>query len=236
MDFIVELPESQGFDAIYVCVDWLTKIAHFSPTNSNVTAEQTADLYVRNVFKIHSLPDDIVSDRGTKFVSKFSRRLLELLDVKGNRSTAYHPESDGKRERVNQTLEQYLRIYCDFHQDDWSQLLPLAEFTYNNAKKHFDPDVPFFANFGYHPRASLKVSRHGRLDSKTRSSARLERLEARRAQRFRFRVELRAYLQNCQSSKVEPSLDDPHRARAEPGLSSARLGSKKARKLVVTLI
>jgi Chromo (CHRromatin Organisation MOdifier) domain len=157
MDFIVELPPSQGFDAVYACVDRLTKMAHFVPTYSDVTSEQTADLYLRNVFKMHGLPDDVVSDRGTQFVSKFSRRLLELLDVKGNRSTAYHPESDGQTERVNQTLEQYLRIYCDFHQDDWSQLLPLAEFAYNNARNSSTGMSPFYANYGYHPRASLKV-------------------------------------------------------------------------------
>ena len=143
MDFIVELPQSQGYDAIYVCVDWFTKMAHFIPTNSNVTAEQTADLYLRNVFKNHGLPSNVVSDRGTQFVSKFSRRLLDLLDIQGNRSTAYHLESDGQTERVNQTLEQYLRIYCDFHQDDWSQLLPLAEFTYNNSKNSSTQMSPF---------------------------------------------------------------------------------------------
>jgi hypothetical protein len=132
-------------------------MAHFVPTNSNVTAEDTADLYIRNVFKNHGLPRDIVSDRGTQFVSKFTRRLLELLDVKGNRSTVYHPESDGQTERVNQTLEQYLRIYCDFHQDDWYQLLPLAEFVYNNAKNSSTGMSPFYANYGYHPRATAKV-------------------------------------------------------------------------------
>lgn len=157
MDFIMELPPSKGYDAIYVCVDRFTKMAHFCPTNSNVTAEGTAELYLKNIFKGHGLPDDIVSDRGTQFVSKFSRCLLELLDVRGNRSTAYHPESDGQTERVNQTLEQYLRIYCDFHQDDWSQLLPLAEFVYNNAKNSSTQVSPFYANYGYHPRASAKV-------------------------------------------------------------------------------
>jgi hypothetical protein len=88
---------------------------------------------------------------------KFTRRLLELLDVKGNRSTAYHPESDGQTERVNLTLEQYLRIYCDFHQDDWYQLLPLAEFVYNNAKNSSTGMSPFYANYGYHPRVIAKV-------------------------------------------------------------------------------
>ena len=90
-------------------------MAHFIHTNSNVTAEQTADLYLRNVSKNHGLPSDVVSDRGTQFVSKFSRRLLELLEIQGNRGTVYHPESDGQTERVNLTLEQYLRIYCEFH-------------------------------------------------------------------------------------------------------------------------
>jgi Integrase zinc binding domain/Integrase core domain len=150
MDYIVQLPPSHGYDAIYVCVDRLTKMAHFSPTNSEQTAEQTAELYLRNVFKNHGIPQDIVSDRGSQFVSKFTRRLLELLDVKGNRSTSYHPESDGQTERVNQTLEQYLRIYCDFHQDDWYQLLPLAEFVYNNAKSSSTGMTPFYANYGYH--------------------------------------------------------------------------------------
>src|SRR5947207_11302307 len=98
-----------------------------------------------------------VSDRGPQFISKFTRRLLELCEIKGNRSTAYHPQSDGQTERMNQTLEQYLRIYCSYHQDDWSQLLPLAEFVYNNSKNVSTGASPFYANYGYHPRANLKV-------------------------------------------------------------------------------
>ena len=132
-------------------------MAHFIATDTNITAEGTADLYLRHVFKHHGLPEDVVSDRGPQFVSKFTRCLLELLGIQGNRSTAYHPESDGQTERVNQTLEQYLRIYCDFHQDDWSQLLPLAEFAYNNAMNSSTKMSPFYANYGYHPRATLKV-------------------------------------------------------------------------------
>jgi len=115
MDFVVELLTSQGYDTIFVCVDRSTKMAYFCPTNTTITAEGTADLYLRHVFKHHGLPKDIVSDRGSQFVSKFTRPLLELCEVKGNRSTAFHPESDGQTERVNQMLEQYLRIYCSYH-------------------------------------------------------------------------------------------------------------------------
>ena len=158
MNFIVELLKSEGYDAIYVCVDRLTKMAHFILTNTTVTAEQTAQLFYRHIWKHHGLPADIVSDRGTQFVAKFTRHLLERLDIQGNRSTAYHPQSDGQTERVNQTLEQYLRVYCGYHQDDWHQLLPLAEFVYNNAQNSSTRVSPFFANYGYHPRCKVTVA------------------------------------------------------------------------------
>ena len=158
MDFIVELPKSEGYDSIYVCVDRLTKMAHFIPTHTTVTAEQTAQLFYRHVWKHHGLPADVVSDRGSQFVAKFTRHLLARLDVQGNRSTAYHPQSDGQTERVNQTLEQYLRVYCGYHQDDWHQLLPLAEFVYNNTQNSSTRQSPFFANYGYHPRCKVTVA------------------------------------------------------------------------------
>ena len=101
MDFIVELPPSGGYDAIYVCVDRLTKMAHFCPTTSTVTAEQTAQLLLQHVFKAHGLPADIVSDRRSQFNSLFTCQLLKLCHIKGNRSTAYHRQSDGQTERVN---------------------------------------------------------------------------------------------------------------------------------------
>ncbi len=158
MDLIVELPESKGFNAIFVCVDRLTKMSHFIPTKTDVTAAQAAQLYVQNVFRLHGLPQDIVSDRGQHFTSHFTCRLLELCEIKGNRSTAFHPQSDGQTERTNQTLEQYLRIYCDYQQDDWHDLLPFAEFVYNNTESTSTRMTPFFANYGYHPRCNLSLT------------------------------------------------------------------------------
>jgi RNase H-like domain found in reverse transcriptase/Reverse transcriptase (RNA-dependent DNA polymerase)/Integrase zinc binding domain/Chromo (CHRromatin Organisation MOdifier) domain/Integrase core domain len=158
MDFIVELPESDGFNAVYVCVDRFTKMAHFIATTTNVSAEEAAKLYLRHVFKHHGLPSDVVSDRGAQFTSRFFTSLLALCDVKSNKSTAYHPQSDGQTERVNQVLEQYLRVFCDYRQDDWNRLLPLAEFTYNNAQHTSTKVSPFFANYGFHPRCTLKVT------------------------------------------------------------------------------
>src|SRR5277367_4340658 len=157
MDFIVELLPSEGYNAIFVCVDRLTKMAHFIPCTSNVTVEQVAQLHCRHVSKHHGLPVDVVSDRGPQFVSHLTRQLLKRLDIHGNRSTVYHIQSDRQTEHVNQTLEQYLWIYCDYQQDDRHQLLPFAEFIYNNAQNSSTRVSPFFANYGYHPRCSVKI-------------------------------------------------------------------------------
>ena len=83
------------------------------------------------------------------------------MDIQGNRSTAYRPQLDGQTERVNQTLEQYLWIYCDYQQDDWHQLLPLVEFVYNNTQNSSTHISPFFANYGYHLRCSVTVATPG---------------------------------------------------------------------------
>src|SRR6202140_3967491 len=109
-------------------------MAHFIPTTVQVTAEETTHLYLRHVFKHHGLPLDIVSDRGPQFTSRLMSTLLELCDIKGNKSTAFHPQSDGQTERVNQVLEKYLRIFCIFKQTTWFNLFPFAEFAYNNAR------------------------------------------------------------------------------------------------------
>ena|SRR5277367_3090324 len=161
MDFIVELPPSEGYDAVFVCVDRFTKMAHFIPTTSNVTAERAAQLYCRHVWRLHGLSVDTVSDWGPQFICQFTWHLRKWLDIQRNRSTTCHPQSDGQTERVNQTLEQYLQIYCDYQQGDWHQLLPLAEFVYNNTQNSSTRVSPFFANYDYHPRCSVTVATSG---------------------------------------------------------------------------
>jgi len=106
------------------------------------------------VWKHHGLPDDIVSDRDSKFISHFWQSLMDLLSVKLNLSTAFHPQTDGQTERVNQTLEAYMRNYCSYQQDDWSDLLPLAEYAYNSAVSEATKFSPFCANYGFEPRTN----------------------------------------------------------------------------------
>ena len=155
MDFITDLPPSNSFDSIFVVVDRLTKMAHFIPCKKTSSSEDTARLFLDNVYRYHGLPDDIVSDRGTQFVSKFWRSLFEILKVDIKLSSAFHPQTDGQTERVNQVLEQYLRCTINYQQDDWTEYLPFAEFAYNNTLHASTQQTPFFANYGYHPKLDL---------------------------------------------------------------------------------
>jgi len=152
MDFIVRLPPSTlGYDAILVVVDRFTKMARFIATSSAVDSHDVAQLFVEHVYRAHGLPADIVSDRDKVFTSRFWRHFLALCNIQPNLSTAFHPQTDGQTERVNQVLEQYLRAFCDYQQDNWQSLLPHAEFAYNNAAHASTGKTPFFANYGYHP-------------------------------------------------------------------------------------
>ena len=105
MDFIVELPESMGHDAVMVVVDSVTKRAHFIPTLITTSASGTARLFVQHVWRHHGLPRKVVSDHGPQFVAEFTWELYQMLGIKLAATTAYHPQGD---ERVNQELEQYL--------------------------------------------------------------------------------------------------------------------------------
>ena len=107
MDFIVGLPKSEGYTKIWVIVDRFSKMAHFIPLKTEEPIKELALTFVKEIWRLHGLPESIVSDRDTRFTSKFWTSLMQLLQVKLNVETALHPESDGKTERVNQTLEQY---------------------------------------------------------------------------------------------------------------------------------
>ena len=157
MDHITDLPRSAGYNAVLVVADRLTKQAHFIKAKTTDDSRILARQYLDNVFRLHGLPTDIVSDRGTTFTSTWWREFLSMLNVKPNLSTAFHPQTDGQTERIHQTLELHLRTYCDYLQDDWSELLPLAEFAYNSAHHSSIGMSPFFANYGYHPRLSLTL-------------------------------------------------------------------------------
>jgi len=127
-------------------------MAHYIPTTTEVNSKGIARLFLDNIFRLHGLPDSIVSDRGTQFVSSFTRALTDLLGIQQKVSTAFHPQTDGQTERVNTIVEQYLRGYCNYQQDNWSELVSMAEFSYNNTLSATLGITPFQAMYGDNPR------------------------------------------------------------------------------------
>jgi hypothetical protein len=149
MDFILGLPRTpSGNDAIWVIVDRLTKSAHFIPIKKTFSLEKLAKLYIQEIVSLHGVPLRIVSDRDARFVSRFWQSLQKALGTKLDFSTAYHPQTDGQTERVNQILEDMLRSCALEFQGAWDDYLPLAEFAYNNSYQSSIKMAPYEALYG----------------------------------------------------------------------------------------
>jgi len=158
VDFVVELPESFGHDAIMTVMDSISKRVHFVLTHTTVTAEGAARLFLHHVWKLHGLPKCVVSDRRPQFVALFTKELYRLLGVQLSSSTAWHPQTDGQTERINQKLDQFLHLFVNERQNDWYNLLPIAEFQHNNHVHSATQQPPFLLNTGRIPRMGFEPS------------------------------------------------------------------------------
>jgi len=127
-------------------------MGHFVVYHGTMNPADLADHFLRQIIRPHGLPSSIISDRGSLFTSDFWKRVTEGLGISRNLSTAFHLQTDGQTESANATLEKYLQAYCNYQQDDWERLLPIAEFCYNNTQTGTTKITPFFANYGYHSR------------------------------------------------------------------------------------
>jgi len=176
-DFITKLPLSQGYDSILVVVDRFTKMVHFIPTTEKTSTEGLARLFRDNIWKLHVLPDSIISDRGPQFVARVMKELNQMLGIDTKLSTAFHPQTDGQTERMNQELEQYLRMFIDHRQEQWPEWLGMAEFAYNN-KVHTETKVsPFQANHGQNPRMGFELRKKGRYKGAERFTDRMKKVQ-----------------------------------------------------------
>ena len=140
-------------------------MVHLTPTNVTLTSQGLARLYLDHVWKLHGMPKKVISDRGPQFASEFMKELHNILGVESALSTAHHPQTDGQTERVNQDVEQYLRTFCHHDQDDWVDLLSVAEYAYNNRVHSATGFSPFFMNYGRHPWASFEPARGSHVES-----------------------------------------------------------------------
>jgi hypothetical protein len=132
-------------------VDSITKRAHFIPAYTTITAKGAARLYLREVWKHHGMPRVVLSDRGSQFTARFTHELYKLLGIKLATSTAYHPQTNGQTEHINQELEGYLCIFTSQRQDNLDDLLPLGEFSHNNNVHSSTQQTPFMVDTGRHP-------------------------------------------------------------------------------------
>jgi len=132
IDLIELLPESAGYDGILVIVDHFSKMARYMPINMNITTHGVAKVSWDQVFKDVGISQKVISDWGPQFVSRFMKELCSQLGIEKNPLTAYHLQTNGQTERVNQELKQYLQLYCNYRQNDWAEWLLIVEFSYNN--------------------------------------------------------------------------------------------------------
>ena len=157
MDFIVKLPLSKGtitdikYNSILVVVNRLTKYAHFIPWKEKENAKDLAKVILKEIIANQRISQSIISDRDKLFTSRFWNTWTQQLGTKIKLLTAYHPRTDRQTKQTNQTLEQYLRHYINFKQNNWMDLLPLAQFAYNNHQHSTTKISPFYANYGKHP-------------------------------------------------------------------------------------
>ncbi len=149
MDFVQGLPTTPaGNDSIWVIVDRLTKSAHFLPVKRNFSLKKLAKQYVKEIVSLHGVPVRIVSDRDTRFLSKFWKSLHRALGTKLDFNTAYHPQTDGQTDRVNQIIEDMLRSCILEFKGSWEEFMPLAEFAYNNSYQSSIRMAPYEALYG----------------------------------------------------------------------------------------
>ena len=152
MDFIEGLPWSGRFNCILVVVDKFSKYSHFLPLSHPFSASQVATTYVDQVYRLHGLPDSILSDRDPIFTSRFWQELFRQTQTTLRMSTPYHPATDGQTERTNQCLETFLRCFVHSCPKKWSSWLPLAEFWFNTSWHSALGKSPFFVLYGHEPR------------------------------------------------------------------------------------
>ena len=158
MDFVTGLPLTRlGHNMIMVVIDTLTKMVHFIPGKMTDGAEEVAQHYFMNVYKLHGWPRAFITDRDGRFLDAFFRAICSQLGTRQIMSTAHHHEHAGQVERMNRVLEETLRHYVSDTMDDWDVKLPAAEFSVNNSYQRSIGTTPFYLNYGYHPAFPMEV-------------------------------------------------------------------------------
>ena len=176
VDFIMKLPLAQGYNSISVVCNRMTKIVHFIPTTEKTSAEEVARLFQDNIQKLHNLPESIITNRGVQFIAGIIKKLNCILGIDTKLSTAYHPQTDSQTERMNQDLEQYLRMFIDHQQEQWPDWLVMAEFAYNNKVQTNMKVSLFKANNGRDLHMGFKMRKKGKFEKAEEFAMRMKEM------------------------------------------------------------
>jgi len=172
----MKLPVVAEKDTILVVCDWLSKMTHFVATTEGTSAEGLARLFKDNMWKLHGLPESMMSDRGPQFTVELTKELNRMLGIKIKLSTVFHPQMDGQTEQMNQELEQYLRFFVEQRQKDWPEWLALAEFAVNNKTYTATKVSPFIANYGRELRMGGDIRKKGKVENATEFIERMKKV------------------------------------------------------------
>ena len=164
VDFIMKLLVVARKNVILVVYDRLSKMTYFVATTEGTLVEGLAKLFKDNIWKLHGLPESMVSDRGPQFVAELMKELNKMLEIEIRLSTVFHSQTDGQTKQMNQELEQYLRFFVDHRQKDWPEWLVLAEFAVNNKVHTVTKVLPFIANYEKELRIGGDIRKRGKVE------------------------------------------------------------------------
>jgi hypothetical protein len=217
LDLITDLPPSKRsadfsyekggkraiYDAILVIVCRLTKEGNFIPVRKEMDSKQFAHIFLHHVFSKHGMPDDITTDRAKLFTSVFWETFTKTLGTKRKTSTAFHPQTDGQTERMNAVLESFLRMFVDFDQENWADLLDLAEFAWGNSPSPLTKLSPFEANGKTVKPFQLAKLRNYKSESAKELTTRLQEMHTQLKETLTHAQDMQAKYYDAKHKRVE---------------------------------
>ena len=209
MGFITKLSLAQGYNAILVVCNHFSKMAHFIATTKRTSAKGLTRLFQDHVWKLYRLPESVISDRGVQFVAGMMKKLNNLLGIQTKLLMAYHPQMDGQTERMNQELEQYLRIFINHRQEQWPDWLGTVEFVYNNKVHTATKTSPFKINYGQDPRMEFEGRRKGKYKAVGKFIEKMKKIQEKaKAALGKAQEEMKKFVDRRRKEKEEYRIGD----------------------------
>ena len=209
MDFITKLSLAQGYNAILVVCNHFSKMAHFIATTKRTSAKGLTRLFQDHVWKLYRLPESVISDRGVQFVAGMMKKLNNLLGIQTKLLMAYHPQMDGQTERMNQELEQYLRIFINHRQEQWPDWLGTVEFVYNNKVHTATKTSLFKINYGQDPRMEFEGRRKGKYKAVGKFIEKMKKIQEKaKAALGKVQEEMKKFVDRRRKEKEEYRIGD----------------------------